>query len=190
MQELRYKHFNNVGISDYFPFYLGYDDYQTKEDRLKNKEESIHYEYIWNFLAWQLEKEGLTVKADYFVSQFDVNKRRKEENEIWEKEKKQILNEITPYLNENQDFLFAIKEYNKIRVGKIIEMKPYNGLILSEVKKDLNVGKVKIDVSSYNTIAIIKTSQLPILLTKEELIELIDTNANFEGLIWKKTPFN
>lgn len=69
-------------------------------------------------------------------------------------------------------------------------MKPYNGLILSEVKKDLNVGKVKIDVSSYNTIAIIKTSQLPILLTKEELIELIDTNANFEGLIWKKTPFN
>lgn len=69
-------------------------------------------------------------------------------------------------------------------------MKPYNGLILSEVKKDLNVGKVKIDVSSYNTIAIIKTSQLPILLTKEELIELINTNANFEGLIWKKTPFN
>jgi len=186
LQELRYKYFNNVGISDYFSFYLGYDDYQVKEDRLKNKEEEIHYEYIWNFLAWQMKKEEITVKPSHFISEYYEKIKRKEEDEKWENEKKQILNEISNYLKENQDLLFVVKDYNKIRIGKIAEFGSYNSLTLLEIKKDLSIGKVKVQTSNYNTIAIINVFQLPKLLTKDELVKLINSDVDFEGLIWKK----
>jgi hypothetical protein len=188
LQELHYKYFNNVGHTNYFSYYLGYDDYETIVDRLRNREEEMHYNYIWNFLAWQLERDNIKVKSENFISQYELKIKRKADDEKWEKEKEKINNEINPFLK--QDILFAIKHYDRLKIGKIVAIKPYDCVSLLEIKKDLSIGKVKTDVRTYDTYAIINPSLLSKSITKDELLKLIEAEDDFEGLEWKKPKNN
>lgn len=186
IEKYLYNNFENFGIKPYFSFYLGSSNYNSKDEILENREEQMHYYYIHNLLEWELKKENIKVNVDKFESEYSLKKERIKEDEKRELEKQKITKEISPFIHK-EGRLIVVNSWDKLRIGKIIEAKASsNNISLLEVKKDFTAGKIKLDRISINEIVAIIDQSLLGKITKEELIELIETDIDFKGLEWKR----
>lgn len=186
IEKYLYNNFENFGIKPYFSFYLGSSNYNSKDEILENREEQMHYYYIHNLLEWELKKENIKVNVDKFESEYSLKKERIKEDEKRELEKQKITKEISPFIHK-EGRLIVVNSWDKLRIGKIIEAKASsNNISLLEVKKDFTPGKIKLDRISINEIVAIIDQSLLGKTTKEELIELIETDIDFKGLEWKR----
>lgn len=186
IEKYLYNNFENFGIKPYFSFYLGSSNYNSKDEILENREEQMHYYYIHNLLEWELKKENIKVNVDKFESEYSLKKERIKEDEKRELEKQKITKEISPFIHK-EGRLIVVNSWDKLRIGKIIEAKASsNNISLLEVKKDFTVGKIKLVRISINEIVAIIDQSLLGKTTKEELIELIETDIDFKGLEWKR----
>jgi len=190
------RSFFRYGEKEYFSFYLGAKRYEKNDDvhYLDNIEEKTHYDYIWNLLEWFLEKNNVRIVADRFVSEREL--RKKEENRMREVEKHWNRIEVAVAdLTPKEGQLIAIKQWESspMRIGiatKVIlpsRRQPFS-MNLSEIKKDLSLGKVTISyVPKREIYAIIQPDLLSRKITKTELIALIEKNETFNGLIWRRS---
>jgi hypothetical protein len=186
IEKYLYNNFENFGIKPYFSFYLGSSNYNSKDEILENREEQMHYYYIHNLLEWELKKVNIKVNVDKFESEYSLKKDRIKEDEKRELEKQKIIKEISPFIHK-EGRLIVVNSWDKLRIGKIIEAKSSsNNISLLEVKKDFTAGKIKLDRISINEIVAIIDQSLLGKTTKEELIELIETDIDFKGLEWKR----
>lgn len=186
IEKYLYNNFENFGIKPYFSFYLGSSNYNSKDEILENREEQMHYYYIHNLLEWELKKVNIKVNVDKFESEYSLKKDRIKEDEKRELEKQKIIKEISPLIHK-EGRLIVVNSWDKLRIGKIIEAKTSsNNISLLEVKKDFTAGKIKLDRISINEIVAIIDQSLLGKTTKEELIELIETDIDFKGLEWKR----
>jgi hypothetical protein len=186
IEKYLYNNFENFGIKPYFSFYLGSSNYNSKDEILENREEQMHYYYIHNLLEWELKKVNIKVNVDKFESEYSLKKDRIKEDEKRELEKQKIIKEISPFIHK-EGRLIVVNSWDKLRIGKIIEAKTSsNNISLLEVKKDFTAGKIKLDRISINEIVAIIDQSLLGKTTKEELIELIETDIDFKGLEWKR----
>lgn len=186
IEKYLYNNFENFGIKPYFSFYLGSSNYNSKDEILENREEQMHYYYIHNLLEWELKKVNIKVNVDKFESEYSLKKDRIKEDEKRELEKQKIIKEISPLIHK-EGRLIVVNSWDKLRIGKIIEAKTSsNNISLLEVKKDFTAGKIKLASISINEILAIIDQSLLGKTTKEELIELIETDSDFKGLEWKR----
>ncbi|RXK87058.1 hypothetical protein [Filimonas effusa] len=178
---------------EYFSFYLGSGSYRDDDDfRLYNREEEVHYNYIWNFLAWFIKNDNIQVVDRPFISEKTIRRQQiRQERECEERIKRE--DEAVQDLLPEEGQLIAIKQcsHSSIRIGLITQItlqsrKSSFSMTISEVKKDLSIGKVQInDVSKRKIYALIKKEKLP-TKSKTDLIAKIESNKSFEGLIWRR----
>ncbi|MDR1895630.1 MAG: hypothetical protein LBR10_02435 [Prevotellaceae bacterium] len=169
----------------YFSFYL--PDYPEKDyEHLRNREEEIHYDYIWNFIEWALKNTGIKVNADRFKSQYDLQ----QEDEEWLKkldEEKTKLKNAMKKVKVKVGQIVAVKQYkdSSLRIGKIKRMD--NFIELTELKKDLTPSKRTIDFLHLTDIyAILDIGKLSVEINKTNLLDFIEKEQSFEGLIWRR----
>lgn len=189
------RSFFRYGEKEYFSFYLGANRDEKNDDfhSLDNKEEETHYDYIWNLLEWFLKKDSIRITADRFVNERELREieknRRKEVEKDWNKIEAAVADLIP---KEGQ--LIAIKQWKSspMRIGiatKVIlpSRRQSFSMDLSEIKKDLSIGKVVITyVPKREIYAIIQPELLSRKITKAEIIALVEKNEIFDGLIWRR----
>jgi hypothetical protein len=183
--------FNNRGLKTYFSFGL-LTEIEDKNYILQNREENVHYDYIWNFMEKYLEKENVLVKAAKFRSQLDEKRDQEKilrEYDLLETPLGKVVKDLEPEIGQ----LIAIKEYDNapLRIGMVEKIildidKPFYVELL-EMRTNMEIGKVKIRIWSKTTIhAIIKFPELKLPISRSTLIALIEKDENFEGLIWRR----
>jgi hypothetical protein len=196
-RDLRYyihTEFSRHYIKEGFSFYLGsgfnYKD-DDKSEFLDNKEQEVHYNYIWNLMQWYLEADKVKVESSQFKSMRMLRyERERELNEYMEKRQK--VESCTQNLPFEKGQLITIKGWSDLRVGEITKLvqpsrRQTFQLEANEIKKDLSIGKVKMFYLNKTDIyAIVQRDRLSKNVTKEDLISLIKKGEKFEGLIWRR----
>lgn len=189
-QKLLSKFYNS---SYYFSFFIGDSQRDYDEKQSKNEAESLHYEYIWHLLSWNLRNDGIPVREDKFVSEYDLfieNKKRSDEFD----QRREVLSTLTKDLNIVIDQFIAIKGMSEspLRIAKPIKIslsikRQSFSMELIELKSDLATGKREITLYSKNEIyAIVDPTKLSQGIRKPDLINLLNEGSNFEGLIWRR----
>jgi len=186
--------FYRYGDKEYISFYLQHDDECTdKEYLLRNIKEQAHYDYIWNLLEWNLEKDGIKVNNARFKSQLHLRRIRLEEDKKWEQERR-IIEDAVETVSPEVGHLIVIRQWrgSPLRVGKAEKVVLPNkrqsfSLELSELKKDLVPGKTKINLYSKTEIyAVIVPQELPNGIGKAELLDSLERGDDISGLIWRR----
>jgi uncharacterized protein (UPF0264 family) len=143
-------------------------------------------------LTWYLESSKIKVDADFFKSQqylkYEKEKRHRE-YELKQIALQSAISSFTPEVGQ----LVAIREWrdSPMRIGRIENVILPNkrqrfSIDVLEVKTDLNVGKRKINIWSKEKInAVIQSQKLQSGISKSDLINRIERNEHFEGLIWR-----
>lgn len=183
------------GEKEYFSFYLGKDgyNYDNESDKFLNKEEEVHYNYIWNLLEWFLKEDNIRISAASFIRESQVRNEEKIRQEQIEEKWNKIEAAVQNLAPQTGQFI-AIKQWKNspIRIGIVTKVtlpsrRHSFSLELSELKKDLMPGKVIINhLSQRDIYAIIQPESLLRGKTKTDLISQIEKNELFEGLIWRR----
>lgn len=172
------------GQPRYFSFYLpdGADEH--------NREEEVHYNYIWHLLTWFL-KGKVEVKADSFKTKRDI-RREEEQNEREYEEKKKAIEDAVSSLTIEPGIFVAVRNLLDLDIGIVSNVvSPNKNSNLSVeiylLKKDLTPGKKKVVFSSKSEVyAIVQPYALPVNISKDQLLTLIENNQSFEGLSWRR----
>lgn len=175
----------------YFSFHIRSNAVYAEDDSIFNKEEEIHYDYIWNFLEWLLKRDDIKVIADRFLSEYDI---REEAKKRWKEIETQTVKEDVAVssvtIAEGQ--LIAVKNYGNLRIGFVEKVvmptkKQSFSIKLIEVLKNLIPGQREIYFWSKRELyAVIQPDQLPKGLTKPKLIEILEKNEAVEGIVWRR----
>lgn len=184
--------FHKYFEKEYFSFYLGASRYNKDEnDELFNHEEEIHYYYIYNILCWYLNSDKILVQLERFKNEW-LLKLESEERRKEFREKREKINEVTKSLAPELGQIIAIPGHSALRLGRVTKInlpshRQHFYLELAELKKSLDVGKVKMTHVSQNEIhAIIQPELLEKQYLKADLISLIEKGDSFSGLIWRR----
>lgn len=203
LKEDSYKHyeiqtkiateFYNCGEKEYFSFYLGSTEYykDDNEEQLHNRGEEVHYYYIYNLLYLYLKEDNIPIKLSWFKNEWHLKIEREKSHREFE-EKWNKINAVTNGLTPKVGQLVAVCNYQTLRLGVVTKIilpsrrQTFN-LELSEVKKELDAGKVKIrHVSQRDIHAIVQPELLERRYSKSDLIDLIEKEEPFKGLIWRR----
>lgn len=192
LQNELWNNLNRYGDSEYFSFHIRTAHREEDDHRLRNLEENTHYDYIWNLLAWYLEKDELVVEAAEFVSQLDLKRKEQKWHEKYEKERRVIENAVETITFEIGQ-LIAIKQWHNdsLRIGQVENIshnkRRFFSMELAEIKKDLKAGKIRINVWNKTEVyAIVQPDKLPKGKIKTALITSLEIGENFEGLVWRR----
>jgi hypothetical protein len=191
LQERMYNHFS-YEEKEYFSFYLTTDGRDTDE-ALRNIEENMHYDYIWNLLSWMLQNEDIKINAVPFKNQYQLKQLQKEQHKKYEAERTLIENAVNHLAPEKGDYI-AIKQWrnNPLRLGVVEKVtlpakRQTFSMDLLELKKDLSPGKVKINLWNKTEIyAVIQPKNMSDKPSKSELITMLEEGTSFNGLLWRR----
>ncbi|CAL1520326.1 hypothetical protein [Chitinophaga sp. MM2321] len=184
--------FYRYGEKDYFSFHLR-TGWRDSEELLQNIREHTHYDYIWNLLYWHLQKDGIKVKEEMFKSQWHLRNKRQEQDEKWQ-QKRNLIEDAVDTVSPEVGQLIATRQWrgSPLRIGIVENVIVPNkrqsfSLELSELKKDLTPGKIKMILGSKTEIyAIVRPHELPNGIGKAELLASIERGDDIRGLMWRR----
>jgi hypothetical protein len=184
--------FLRFGQKEYFSFYLGRSG-RDDEKELDNTAEKTHYDYIWNLLAWLLEKDGVRVEAKSFISERQYEREIQKYYAELDVKHQAISNAVRNLRPEPGQFI-ALKPWKErpLRIGKVDKVRlpsPKTACLieLSELKKDLSPGKVIIHLTRLEEIyTIIQPDKLPGNISKDDLTKSIEKNEAHAGIVWRR----
>ncbi len=192
LQETIGEKFYRSFQKEYFSFHLT-TERRDNDDSLYNREEELHYDYIWNLLAWFLSGDSILVKPERFKCEKYLYEEHKESLKKFEEKRQLIEAAVRPLTLLIGDWV-AIESYgaNSLRLGSVKMVNAdkksgYFSMTLTELKNDLKLGRKEIlYVSKSDIYAIIKPDMLVNKLSKTGLVELLKKDISFSGLHWRR----
>jgi hypothetical protein len=132
------------------------------------------------------------VDAAFFKSQQSLKYEKEKWNREYELRQIALLDATSNFTPEIGQFVATRQRRNSpMRIGKIENVVLPNkrqrfSIEILEVKTDLTVGKKEINIwRKEEIIAVLQPQELKPRISKNELINLIERNEKFDGLVWR-----